>query len=51
MTVYSPCIEARRNFMRFLTAERISNILHVALVAMLAVASLDVAMHVASHLV
>ena len=37
--------------MRILTSERISNFLHVAIVAMLAAASLDVAAHVASHFV
>ena len=37
--------------MRFLTAETISNVLHVAILAMLAVASLDVAAHVAGHFV
>jgi hypothetical protein len=37
--------------MRFLSPERISNILHVALVAMIAFAGLDVASHIARHLV
>jgi hypothetical protein len=37
--------------MRIFTAEKISNILHVALVAMIGLASLDVAAHIAHHLV
>ena len=37
--------------MRFLTPERISNFLHVALVAMIALASLRVLAHVAERLV
>jgi hypothetical protein len=37
--------------MSYLTAERISNFLHVALVAMIAFAGLDVAIHVAGHLI
>jgi hypothetical protein len=48
---YSTCIKAKEYFMRFLTAERISNVLHVAILAMLAVASMDVAAHVAGHFV
>lgn len=37
--------------MRFLTAEHASNFLHVALVAMIALASLRVLAHVAGHFV
>ncbi len=37
--------------MRSLTAEKVSNILHVALVALIGLASLDMATHIARHLV
>ncbi len=37
--------------MRVLTAEKISNILQIALVTMIGFASLDVAAHIARHLV
>jgi hypothetical protein len=49
--VYSACINATEYFMRFLTAERISNILHIALVAMIGFASLRVLAHIAERLV
>lgn len=37
--------------MRSLTAEKVSNILHIALLVMIGFASLDVAAHIASHFV
>jgi hypothetical protein len=37
--------------MRIFTAEKVSNILQIALVAMIGLASLDVASHIARHLV
>jgi hypothetical protein len=37
--------------MRNLTAEKVSNILQIALLTMIGIASLDVATHIARHLV
>jgi hypothetical protein len=37
--------------MRIFTAEKISNILHVLLLGLIGLASLDVASHIARHLV
>ena len=49
--VYSACIQPMELLMRIFTPERISNILHIALVAMIGFASLRVLAHIAERLV
>ena len=48
---YSPCINAKEYLMRIFTAEKVSNVLHVLLLTMIGLASMDVAAHIARHLV
>ena len=49
--VYSACIQPTEFSMHIFTPERISNILHIAIVAMIGFASLRVLAHIAERLV